>query len=170
MVTKTLFRNFMFWLELVIVILAIILFAMTYTGRFNFIYATILSVPIHHWFSWIGVSFIAIYLPAFYYLKRHYQKGYQTFANIHVLGNLFSFLLISIHFGHHLREFTEIIPHPGTGVPLYTAVAFLVITGIMMRFQIQRTQMRFFRSLHIGMAMAFYLIIVFHILHGLGVF
>ncbi len=166
---KSLYQNVIFWLALAIVAATAVLFFMVYDGQLNSIYAEIYSVPVHHWLSWIGASFIAIYTPAFYYLKRRYRKSYQTFVKIHVLGNLVSFMLVSVHFSHHLREYVEVIPHPGTGVPLYAALVLLVLTGFVMRFQFIKRWLRQSRSVHLGFTMAFYLIIVFHVLVGTNI-
>ena len=118
-----------FWFALTIVASAVVLMILTYNGKLTFIYINLNFTTIHHLFSWIGAGFIVVFTPLFYYLKRRLPRSYKSLIQIHVFGNLVAFVLISVHFAHHLREFEEIIPHPGTGAPLYTSVALLVITG-----------------------------------------
>lgn len=163
---KSLLRNTSFWLALMIVLAAIYLAAMAHSGQLDFLDYVVWTVPVHHWFSWIGGAFIVLFTPVFYFLKRRYRKNYQAFMQIHVFGDLIAFLLVSVHFGHHVQEYFTLTPHPGTGLPLFIAEVSLVGTGILMRFQVAVKRTRTLRSLHTGMMMALYLIILFHILRG----
>lgn len=167
---KSPFVTLSLWIALAFVVLAIILGILAFNAKLAFIYVNLNFTEVHHLFSWTGAGFIAIYTPLFYYLKKRVPGGYKSLIQVHVFGNLISFVLITIHFAHHLREFAEIIPHPSTGAPLYTSVVLLVITGIAMRYRLAKKFYKPFRSLHIGLMMALYLIVVFHILVGQRVF
>lgn len=164
-------RNPGFLLALLMIIGTAVLGFLAYSESplLDFIYLYVPPLPVHHWFSWAGAGFIGIYTPLFYYLKSRYREKYQTLIKIHVYGNLISFIFISLHFAEHLREFFVLIPHPGTGLPLYTAVVLLVATGMTVRFQLVRSLMKGSRSLHVSVTAAFYLIVLYHILHGLGI-
>ena len=87
-----------------------------------------------------------------------------------MLGNLFSFLLISLHFAGQVGRPADFYPDFGTGLALYIGMIALVGTGLILRFSILRrfspTSNRF---VHAGLAIAFYIIIVVHILHGLDI-
>lgn len=164
------FGSLSLWIALALVVLAIVLGFLAFKARLDFVYLNLSSIEVHHLLSWTGAGFIAIYTPLFYYLKRRMPGGYKSLIQIHVFGNLVAFVMITIHFAHHLREFAEIIPYPATGAPLYTSIVLLVITGVAMRYKLANKFYKPFRLLHIGLMMALYLIVVFHILVGQGVF
>jgi DMSO/TMAO reductase YedYZ heme-binding membrane subunit len=81
---------------------------------------------------------------------------------------MLSFLLISIHFWGQLGRPAQFYPDLGTGIVLYIVMVLLVWTGFSERFQILPKLGRKWKFLHINMATAFYLVILVHILHGLG--
>ena len=54
------------------------------------------------------------------------------------------------------------------GLALFIAVCTLVTTGILRRFQLGKQFIGYYRTLHNGATMTFYIIVVIHILHGLG--
>ena len=123
----------------------------------------------NHWLGWIGVLFVAIYTPLYYILKRGYAKRAKALLGSHVIGNLTSFMLISIHFASQISRPAQFFPDLGTGVVLYPIMIILVVTGIFQRFQIARNLGRKWRFLHTSLATSFYLVIFVHILQGLGV-
>ena len=87
-----------------------------------------------------------------------------------MFGNLFAFALISLHFTSEISRPIEYFPNLGTGLALYIALILLVVTGIFQRFPLSlKTKAQTYRFLHTGAAVTVYLIIVIHILHGLGV-
>lgn len=122
-----------------------------------------------HWFGWIGTVYIAFAVPIIALLKRHFPKKYQILYRVHIFGNLMAFLLISLHFAGQVSRPAESYPNLGTGLVLYTAMVLLVGTGILQRFHlIPRVKPQTYRFLHTSSALAFYLTIIVHILHGLG--
>jgi hypothetical protein len=87
-----------------------------------------------------------------------------------MFGNLFAFALVSIHFTSEISRPAEYFPNLGTGLALYIALILLVATGIFQRFPLSlKIKIQTYRFLHTGAAVTFYLIIIIHILHGLGI-
>lgn len=123
-----------------------------------------------HWFSLIGTIYIAFAVPTIIILKKRFPKKYQTLSRVHIFGNLIAFLLISIHFAGQISRPAESYPPLGTGLVLYTAMVLLVSTGILQRFNLMSiVKPKTLRLLHISSAFVFYLTIVVHILHGIGI-
>ncbi len=160
-------RNPYLWVTVFISVVTVVLSFATYirwlqlsdfVGPFRF----------HHWTGWIGTLFVAVYIPLYHILKRRYPQNSRTILGTHVIGNMLSFLLISIHFWGQLGRPAQFYPDLGTGIVLYIVMVLLVWTGFSERFQILPKLGRKWKFLHINMATAFYLVILVHILHGLG--
>src|SRR3990170_5980297 len=123
-----------------------------------------------HWFVWIGTIYVAFTVPIIAVLKKRHPQQYKTLFRIHVFGNLLAFMLISLHFASQISRPANSYPELGTGLTLYIAMVLLVGTGFLQRFQlIPSIKPQTYRFIHIGSAVAFYLIIVVHILHGLAI-
>jgi len=157
-----------FWLAILIVIIAILLIAGTSLGWFR-LSVEIFDESIHHWFSYLGAGFIAIYLPVYSVLKRRYPHRLKTLLSIHVFGNLLAVAAISIHFTHQLTRPPEAFPNLGTGIALIAGLIVLVITGFGLRFHFAGKGWSSWKWVHTGMMLSFYLLIIVHILHGLVV-
>lgn len=126
---------------------------------------------LNHWFVWIGTLYIALVVPIVAASKRRRPTMYKSLLRIHVFGNLIAFLLISIHFAGQIWRPAASYPDLGTGLVLYTAMLLLVGTGFVQRFHlVPKIKPQTFRFVHIGSAVAFYLTIIVHMLHGLGIF
>ena len=126
---------------------------------------------LNHWFVWIGTLYIALAVPIVAVSKRKRPDMYKTLLRVHVFGNLVAFLLISIHFAGQIGRPAEFYPDLGTGLVLYIAMMLLVGTGFAQRSHlIPRIKPQTYRFVHTGSAVAFYLTIIVHILHGLGIF
>ena len=123
---------------------------------------------IHHWLSWTGTTFIALFTPIYYWLKRSKPQSLRTLLPIHMFGNLFSFMFISIHFTQQISRPAQFYPDLGTGIVLYASVLLLVLTGFLSRFPIIKSIGKSLRFIHRSVTVTFYLIILVHILHGLG--
>jgi hypothetical protein len=122
-----------------------------------------------HWFVFVGTFYVAIAVPIIAVLKKRHPQRYKTLYRIHVFGNLLSFLLISLHFAGQISRPADSYPEFGTGLALYVAMVLLVGTGFLQRFQlIPSIKPQSYRFVHIGSAFVFYLVIIVHILHGLG--
>ena len=168
MKSQKLNKNPAFWAALCIIIATIVLAAANYSGLFE-LHVRVGPFFIHHWMSWVGSLFIAIATPLYSYLKRRSPEKLKLLSNVHVFGNLSAFLLISIHFSQQMSRPADFFPDLGTGLALFIAVSILVTSGILQRFQIVNKLARYYRMIHIGATMTFYIIIVIHILHGLGI-
>ncbi len=123
-----------------------------------------------HWLSWIGTLFIVLFTPTYYVLKRRRPKLLKTLIAIHMYGNLLSLPLISMHFFQQISRPSQFYPDLGTGLALYIVTLILITTGFIHRFQILKSliphQNRF---IHISVTTAFYIVILVHILQGLGI-
>jgi hypothetical protein len=125
---------------------------------------------LNHWFVWIGTIYIAITVPTIAILKRRHLQRYGTLLRTHMFGNLLAFMLISLHFASQISRPANAYPDLGTGLALYTAMVLLVGTGFLQRFQpTPNSKPKSYRFIHTGLAVAFYLIIIVHILHGLAI-
>lgn len=165
---KSRLRNLSLWLFILILVVTVILMVAI---RFRFLRLHILveEFYIHHWLSVTGTSFIAFFTPAYSYLKCRYPKNIKTLLNIHVFGSLISVMFVSIHFMTETSRPPQSFPPLGTGVALYAAMILLVSTGFLMRYRFAETLKGSWRFLHTGVAVSFYIVIVVHVLHGLGV-
>ena len=161
-------KNRSFATFLILVVIAIILSVATYNELLDLRFEV---GPIYftHLLSWIGVLFIAVYSPIYYYLKRRNPSKLKTLLNVHSFGNLIAFIFISMHFAQQMGRPPDFFPNLGTGLALFIAVCTLATTGILRRFQLGKQYMGYYRTLHTGATMTFYIIVIIHILHGLGV-
>ncbi len=162
---KSIFKNPEYWLIKAIFAVTVVLGFLIYTRRIIF-HTPVGAFFLHHWFSWTGATFIAVFTPIYYFLKRRYPKKYQLLVRTHIFGNLISFGLITTHFAAHMGR--PEAPESKTGLVMYIAVAVLVLTGFLLRFQLLRKQMKFTRYVHTSIITTFYIIVIIHVLHGLG--
>jgi len=94
-------RDLFFWSALLIFVATVYLIPAAYYRWLNFRFL-IGPEPFHHWLSWTGTAFIAFFTPSYAFLKRRYPKRLKTLLGIHVLGNLVSFMFVSVHLAHQL--------------------------------------------------------------------
>lgn len=120
-----------------------------------------------HWIGWIGTSYIAFATPAYSIVKRKYPRHILKMLNIHVVGNLLSVLLVSIHFAHQVTRPASSYPDLGTGVVLYAAMILLVATGMGLISGLGRKLVKQIRFLHPAFALTFYTVIIMHIIHAI---
>ena len=161
-------KNTTFVVSLTLIIITIILSIATY-NRWLELRFEVGPVYFSHLLGWIGTLFIAVYSPIYYYLKRRNPNKLKTLLNIHSFGNLIAFIFISMHFAQQMGRPADYFPDLGTGLALFIAVCTLVTTGILRRFQLGKQFIGYYRTLHIGATMTFYIIVIIHILHGIGV-
>ena len=165
--TRTL-KSLEFWVALSIIIATACLMV---ADNLNWIHFGFLVGPFraNHWFVWIGALYIAFIVPMIAVLKQRYNSKLLTFFRVHVFGNLLAFLLISLHFAGQINRPAEFYPDLGTGLTLYIVMLLLVATGFTHRFGlIPRIKSQTRKFVHVGLSFSFYIIIVIHILHGLG--
>jgi hypothetical protein len=158
-----------FWFGLLIVFLTIYLSLATYF-RWLDIRFRIGPYYFTHWLSWTGSLFIAFFTPLYYILKRTKPNLLRVLIQIHMYGNLLSFMFISTHFFQQISRPPRFYPDLGTGLALYITMLFLVTTGFLHRFQIltgsTSHQNRF---IHISITLTYYVIIFIHILQGVHI-
>jgi hypothetical protein len=162
-------RNWEFWLSTIAIVLTVFLMIAYYNRWFSFA-AQIGPFRIIHYVAFAGTLYIAFGVILFAVIKRRNPNKYSMFLKVHTLGNLFSFLLISLHFAGQIGRPADFYPILGTGLALYIGMVALVVTGLALRFSLFRSlSPATNRFVHAGLALAFYLIIVIHILHGLNI-
>ena len=163
-----LFKDSNFLLSSVLVIMTVSLSIATYLHwiQLNFFVG---PLRFTHLLVWIGSLFVAVYSPAYYVLKRRYPERIRILIQIHVFGNLTSFMLISMHFAQQIGRPPQFYPDLGTGVTLYIVMLVLVASGFLHRFQLLRTfKPHLNRFLHISVTISFYIIILVHAMQGVG--
>ena len=156
-----------FWVAIAILIatIAVMLTVVLHIIRVNQIIG---PFRLSHWFVWTGTLYIAIAVPTIAILKKRHPQRYKILFRTHVFGNLLAFILISLHFASQISR--PSLPELGTGIFLYIAMVLLVGTGFLQRFQLLPSiKTQSYRFIHMGSAVAFYLIIIVHILHGLAI-
>ena len=165
---KGLLRDWQFWLALALVVVIIVVSVGNYQRWWD-LHFYVGPLYFHHWLSFIGSGYIAIFTPIYSFLKRRSSQNFRRLLQIHVFSNLVAFLFISIHFTQQLGRPAEFAPTLGTGLTLYILVASMVTTGFMMRFHLARSFFKSWRFIHVSLSLAFYIILIIHILHNLGV-
>ena len=123
----------------------------------------------HHWLVFTGAGYIALFTPMYSIMKRRSPEHFGTLLNIHVFGNLVAFLFISMHFTQQMGRPAQFAPTLGTGLALYIIVAIMVITGFVQRFRLVGSFLRSWRFIHVSLSLSFYIVVVIHMLHNLGV-
>jgi hypothetical protein len=166
--SKRYFADAYFWFALLIVLVTIVLSVANYFRYFQ-LHFYVGPFYFHHWMGLIGVFFVAFFTPMFYVLRRRYPRRGGALVKLHCLGNLFAFMLISIHFSQQISRPAQFFPDLGTGLVLYAVMIILVVTGFPQKFQIAKRHGRRWRFIHISVTITFYLVIIVHILHGLEI-
>ena len=159
-------KNWELGLSAIIVILTVVLMFAYYNRWFSFA-ATVGPFRIIHYIAWAGTLYIAFGVIVFSYLLHRNPQKYGSLLRLHTIGNLIAFLFISLHFAGQLGRPSNFYPQLGTGLALYIIMLLLVGTGLVLRFR--RLSPRRNRFVHTGLALAFYITIIVHILHGLNV-
>jgi len=162
-----------FIFSITIVIITIILSFLTYnrTLILNFFIG---PLRFSHWLSIIGTIYIAAATPLFVILKRFLHANWSRLTRFHIFGNLLFFALISIHFAVQIGRPTANYPELSTGLAMFIAIMLQVSLGFTQRFRSQRAPFRKLfnfntnKFIHASLVMVFYLVIVFHVLHGFG--
>lgn len=160
-------RNPYFWAAFLLLLVTVYLSYGTYVDWFQLGFF-VGPYRFNHWLGWIGVIFVALFTPLYHLLKRRYPKKVKQLLGTHVIGNLLSFMLISVHFTSQLSRSEQFFPDLGTGIVLYLMMLTMVTTGFTQRFQIIANMGRKWRFLHTSMATSFYLVILVHALQGLS--
>ena len=162
-----------FLIAITIVIVAIILSIVVY-GRILRVNFLVADLRFSHWLGIIGTIGVAIATPLYTVLKHRYPVNYTRNTRFHIFGNLIFFTIILFHFATQIARPATAFPELGSGLAMMIAMILQIIFGFTQRF---RSQGEFFkrtlkiqtnRFLHASLVMVFYLVIIFHVLHGFG--
>jgi len=157
------------WPVVLVVIAIIGVGVANYLGFLSNLHFRIGPFFAHHWMSIVGATYIAVVVPLQRYRWSRDPERRRRLIPFHMYGNLIAVGLITVHFSQQLSRPAEFFPDLGTGIALYVTLVVLVMSGIFMRFGISRSRYRWWRYLHGGVTTTFYIVIVFHTLHGLGI-
>jgi len=161
-------RRYRFWIALALVIITGILMYTVYIRLYP-LHFEVAGELLHHWFSWAGALFVAVYIPIYHVLKRRYPKHYRGLLDVHIFGNLIAVALVSIHFTQQITRPPVAYPDLGTGIVLYPTMLLLVLAGFILAFRFAKTRYRVWWFFHASLGITFYMVIVVHILHGLEI-
>ena len=139
--------SFIFWYELTF-----------FVGYYLFI----------HWLGLIATLFIVVSIPVHFILKRLQSRKYRQILRFHTLGNLFAFMLISIHFTQNVGRLSGSIQRLGMGFFLYLILILIVATGILHYYQIDK-YLKSIRVIHKYTVIVFYLVMTLHLLQGFNI-
>ena len=69
-----------------------------------------------------------------HYFKTNKTQQSRIFLKLHIFGNLFAFLVVSIHFAQNLARLAGFLQRLGDGLALYYVLLLIVTTGILERY------------------------------------
>lgn len=164
-------KHFDFLCALSIILVAIVLSVLIY-NRVLIVNFIALNMRFSHLLSIIGVIGIAVATPMFTLLKRSYPSSWMRLARFHIFGNLIFFTLIVYHFSSQMARSSSNFPDLGTGLAMFVAMGLQIAFGFTQRFGSQvrlghrLLDVKTVKFVHASLVMVFYLIILFHVLHG----
>ena len=162
-------RDVDFWIAATILIATIPFCVATYFRwvQLNFFVG---SFRFTHWLTMMGSLFIVLFTPVYFILKRKRVTVFKSLLTIHVFGNLFSFLLISIHFAQQAGRPPRFFPDLGTGIVLFIIMPLLVISGFLHRFRLVKSlKPHMNRYFHTSFTISLYIVILVHTLQGFNI-
>jgi hypothetical protein len=165
------YRRPSFWIALTIIAVSAIAVYIVYLriARIPFFTINVLGVensPVH-WVGWVGSLIILVTTTSYSLRKRALHKASGRLLKFHAFGNLFGFLLVSIHFAHQVTRPASNYPVLGTGIVLYSAMLILVLTGFTAFFQVKPAWVKYYKFLHPAAAFTLFMVIIVHIIHGI---
>jgi hypothetical protein len=165
------YRRPSFWVALSIVVVAAVAVFVVYLriARIPFFIINILGAQNSsiHWLGWAGALIILATTVSYSLRKRAQHQSSKMLLKAHAFGNLFGFLLISLHFVHEVTRLAANYPVLGTGIVLYSAMLILVVTGLTTYFIMRPDWVRYYKFLHPAAAFTLLMVIVMHIIHGI---
>ena len=160
-----------FWVALSIIVASAIVIFTVYLrlARIPLFIVDILGAQnsLVHWLGWAGALIILVTTVMYSLWKRRLRRVSSRLLKLHAFGNLFGFLLISVHFIHQVTRPASSYPVLGTGIVLYSAMLILVLTGFTIFFLLKPSWVRYYRFLHPAAAFTLLLVIIMHIIHGI---
>jgi hypothetical protein len=157
-----------FWLSLLILLVTVLFSAVAYVLWYNlgFFVGSLFFV---HWLGLAATAFIAVLVPVYYVLKRRRPQKLKTLLRLHVFGNLFSFLLVSIHFAQNTGRLSGFIPRLEDGFVLFLVLSIIVATGMLERFEARHKIVKYTKPVHRYAVAVFYLVMAVHVLQSLSI-
>ncbi len=162
------FKSSEFWLSLILLLFTVIFSVVAYVNWFSLTFF-VGSLFFVHWLGLAATVFIAALVPIYYVLKRERLKNFKTLLRIHVFGNLFSFLLISIHFAQNTGRLSAVYPKLGEGFALFLVLSIIVATGMLERFGAKLKLVRYTKFVHRYTVALFYFVVIIHLLKGFNI-
>ena len=166
---KSNFRDINFWIIIIIFLVTVNLSTAIYLGRLNLNF-TIFSIRFPHLLGIIGASFVSIFTPIFYILKRRNIKLYKQLLRLHMFGNVISLLMISMH-----ETFRFVRLPLGLGFTLYILLLLLVLSGFSFKFNLLKPFRLYIKNVphynrffHVSLTISFYLVFIIHLINVLG--
>jgi len=146
---QSLLRNTSFLVEtiyilIIIIITIIILLDFVDTGFFLGPYR------FSHWMGIIGSTFILVFAPLYYILKRRFPQRYKILLNLHIFGFTTSFLFVSIHLAGQLSRPLQFYPY------LFRYNLITLRGG-------KKLQPHTNRMLHVSLISGLYIVMIVHI-------
>jgi len=157
-----------FWLSLILLLVTVIFSVVAYVRWFSLTFF-VGSLFFVHWLGLIATVFIAVLVPIYYFLKRKRPHNIKILLKIHVFGNLFSFLFVSIHFAQNIGRLAAFYPRLGYGFVLFLVLTIIVATGMLERFGARGKLVRCTKFVHKYAVVVFYLVTIIHVLHGFNI-
>ena len=141
------YRNSEFWLSLLILLVTVFFSAVAYVRWYSlgFFMGSLFFV---HWLALAATLFIAVMVPVYYVLKRRRPRSIKTLLKLHVFGNLFSFLLVSIHFAQNTGRLSGFYPRLEDGFLLFLVLTIIVATGLLERFGAGHKLLKYTKPFH----------------------
>jgi hypothetical protein len=118
-----------------------------------------------HWLGLLATIFIVVLVPIYYILKRKRPRKIKTLLRIHVFGNLFAFLLVSVHFAQNTGRLIQ-FPRLEDGFVLFLVLSIIIITGMFERFGNKLKLVRYTDLIHRYAVVILYLVTFIHVLQG----
>jgi hypothetical protein len=161
-------RNSAFWLASVLLLVTVFVSVVAYVRWYSFGFF-VGSLFFVHWLSLAATAFIAALVPIYYVLKRRSPQKIKILLRIHVFGNLFSFLLVSIHFAQNTGRLSGFILRLEDGFVLFLVLSIIVATGMFERFGARFKIVKYTKPVHRCAVAVFYLVMAVHVLQSLSI-
>ena len=162
------YKSSEFWLTLILLLITVIFSAVAYVSWFSLTFF-VGSLFFVHWLGLAATVFVAALVPIYYVLKRKRPQNFKALLRLHVFGNLFSFLLISIHFAQNTGRLSAFYPKLGEGFVLFLVLSIIVATGMLERFGARTKLVRYTRFVHSYTVALFYFVVIVHVLQGFNI-
>jgi hypothetical protein len=162
------YRNSECWASLLILLVTVFFSAVAYVRWYSlgFFVGSLFFV---HWLGLGATGYIAVLVPIYYVLKRSRPQNIKTLMKLHVFGNLFSFLLVSIHFAQNTGRLSGFYPRLEDGFLLFLVLTIIVATGLLERFGAGHKLLKYTKPFHRYAVAIFYFVMAIHVLQGFNI-